>query len=106
MIIFIPIKQNSQRVKNKNFRLFGEDPLYIHTLLKLNKFTVYVDTDSEIVFNKIKEDPRFINVICQKRPSHLVGDKVSVNKIIKDFVVRNDIKDDVCQIHVTSPFLK
>ena len=48
MKIFIPIKEISQRVPKKNFRLFDGAPLYKHTLYKLKDFEVYVDTDSEV----------------------------------------------------------
>ena len=44
--IFIPIKEHSERVPNKNFRLFGDKPLYQHTIDKLSDFNVFVDTDS------------------------------------------------------------
>ncbi len=46
MNVFIPIKHNSQRVPQKNFRLINEEPLYKHVLLKFSDFKVYVDTDS------------------------------------------------------------
>ena len=47
MIIYIPIKQNSQRVPQKNFREFNGKPLWEHTIDKLKDFEVVVDTDSE-----------------------------------------------------------
>ena len=48
MKIFIPIKENSQRVPGKNFREFGGAPLYKHTLYKLSNKSIYVDTDSNL----------------------------------------------------------
>ena len=46
----IPIKSNSTRVKNKNFRLLGDKPLYQYIIdhcIQAECFDdIYVDTDS------------------------------------------------------------
>ena len=54
MTVFIPIKHNSQRVPNKNFRLFEGKPLWERTIDKFanTKYKVYIDTDSEDVIKK------------------------------------------------------
>ena len=105
MIYFIPIKENSQRVHMKNFRNFSGELLYKHTLLKFSKETVYVDTDSKIIYDQIKSDNRLSNINVYYRDESLIGDKVSVCDLIKNFIKRFKIKDYVCQIHVTSPLL-
>ena len=47
----IPIKSNSTRVKDKNFKLLGGSPLYQYIIdhcIKAGCFdSIYVDTDSE-----------------------------------------------------------
>lgn len=106
MVIFIPIKHNSQRVHRKNFRLFGKEPLYKHTLLKYTNCLVYVDTDSQEVKESIKNDKRLKHVKVFDRLEELKGDKVSVCDLIKSFIIRFKIEQPICQIHVTSPFLK
>ena len=106
MIIFIPIKHNSQRVPNKNFRSFGGVELYKHTLYKFNQYRIFVDTDSENVLNEIKKDEKLAHVIPLKRKKHLVGHKVSVCSLIRDFVQDYEVEDVIAQIHVTSPFLR
>lgn len=55
MIIYIPIKEISQRVPEKNFREFCGKPLWEHTIDKLKDFEVVVDTDSTDIINKCKE---------------------------------------------------
>ena len=46
--IFITIKENSQRVKKKNFiRFKNNTPLFKVLIYKLNKFKIYIDTDSK-----------------------------------------------------------
>lgn len=107
MIIFIPIKELSQRVPNKNFRLVNGIPLYKLCLYKLKNFKVYVDTDSEKIINEINIDKKLNHVSVFLRKQELLGHETSVCNIIKSFIKRYHIKDKViCQLHVTSPFLK
>jgi CMP-N-acetylneuraminic acid synthetase len=106
MIIFIPIKELSQRVPNKNFRLVDGIPLYKRCLYKLKDFKVYVDTDSERIIKQINKDDNLNHVSAYVRKKELLGHETSVCSIIHDFIKRYDIVDKtICQIHVTSPFL-
>ena len=106
MNIFVPIKHSSQRVHGKNFRRFGKEPLFKHTLLKYKKHKVYVDTDSQTIIDLIDQDKRLKHVIVFNRAESLRGDKVSVCDLIKDFIKRFKVSEPIAQIHVTSPFLK
>jgi len=103
--IFIPIKNESQRVPGKNFRQFGDTELWKRNALKFSQeesIPVYIDTDS----NKILEECKLMhNVHAYRRNSHLVGNNVSVNELIGDFIHRFPNYEVVCQVHVTSPFL-
>ena len=56
MIIYIPIKENSQRVPNKNFREFRGKPLWEHTVDKFkgSDYKVFIDTDSDDIIEKCK----------------------------------------------------
>ena len=106
MIIFIPVKETSQRVPGKNFREIQGENLYKRCLLKLSNFKVFVDTDSEKIISEIKSDPRLQHVKPYLRDEDLVGHKVSVCNLIKSFIERFSIVDEnICQVHVTSPFL-
>ena len=82
--IFIPIKEHSERVPNKNFRLFGDKPLYQHTIDKLSDFNVFVDTDSIHLKNELLK--RYTNVQVNMRRKDLVGDKISVCDIMLDVI--------------------
>lgn len=102
MIVYIPIKKNSQRVPQKNFRVFKGKALWENTIDKLNEFNVFIDTDSDL----IAEDSKHKDwVTCFHRRRHLIGDQVSVIDLLKNFVNQFSIQEPVCQIHVTSPFL-
>lgn len=102
MIIYIPIKKNSQRVPKKNFREFQDKPLWENTVDKLKQFDVFIDTDSDLIFKECEYKEW---VTCFHRRRHLVGDKVSVVDLLKNFVDQFSINKPICQIHVTSPFL-
>lgn len=106
MILFIPIKKNSQRVPRKNFRTFAGTQLYKHTLYKFTKHCVYVDTDSEEIIEQIRIDPKLSNVTVFHREKKLIGDTVSVCDLISNFVKKYNINKPIVQIHVTSPFLE
>lgn len=107
MKLFIPIKEQSVRVPNKNFRMFGDVPLYKRCLTKFKTFEIWVDTDSDKLEKLIKEDPDLSHVNVTRREPNLIGNDVSVNLLIDNFI-KNHCKpeDIVCQIHVTSPFLE
>ncbi len=103
----VPIKENSERVKQKNFRLFCGKPLYHHILETLERTyavdTVIVNTDSPVVMN---EAPKlFPKVKVVERPKELRGDFVSVNKIIEHDLLTTD-SDFYIQTHATNPLLK
>lgn len=102
MIIYIPIKENSQRVPQKNFRDFDGKPLWEHTIDKLKDFEVVVDTDSDEIIKKCIGKNW---VTTHERPLRLRGDDVSVVDLIKNFFDKNPTDKWICQIHVTSPFL-
>jgi CMP-N-acetylneuraminic acid synthetase len=105
MIIYIPIKENSQRVPKKNFRIFKDKPLWEHTVDKLKYFNVVIDTDSDEIIKKCVHKNWVSTYI---RPNHLRGDKVSVVDLIKNYTDVHELSDEewICQIHVTSPFFK
>lgn len=107
MIIFIPIKEKSQRVPGKNFRNLMGKPLYRRCLDNLKNHTVYIDTDSQSLIDEINNDKTITNVYPYLRRKDLIGHEVSVCDLIKNFIVKNQFQNkNICQIHVTSPFLK
>lgn len=106
MILFIPIKHNSQRVPRKNFRKFGDQLLYERCFLKFKDFEIFIDTDSDELIDIIKGSCHFQKINVYKRKENLCGHKVSVCDLIKNFIIQENINEPVCQIHVTSPFLK
>ena len=102
----IPIKSNSTRVKNKNFRLLGGKPLYEYIIdhcIQAECFDdIYVDTDSAEINSYCTEN----QIICIKRKPELTLDTANGNDVFHydiDFVGHYDF---YFQLYATAPFLK
>ena len=54
MKFFIIIKEHSERVTSKNFLDLGGKPLYKHLLDELKGEDVFIDTDSEALYENLK----------------------------------------------------
>ena len=102
----IPIKSNSTRVKNKNFQLLGDKPLYQYIIdhcIQAECFDdIYVDTDSPEINRYCVEN----QIICIKRKPELTLDTANGNDVFHydiDFVGHYDF---YFQLYATAPFLK
>jgi CMP-N-acetylneuraminic acid synthetase len=108
IVALLPMKGNSERVPNKNLKDFSGKPLYhrvMETLLNSDYIdTVVVNTDSDIIKNDLKKHFE-VNVVIVNRPAEIIGDFVSMNKIIECDI--NAIEADLyLQTHSTNPLLK
>lgn len=107
IIAFMPMKEHSERIPNKNIRTFNGKPLYTWMLSKLVNCPlidkVVVDTDSEIITNEIEK--KFPEVRTIKRPKKIRGDFVSMNDVLLYDVSKEDA-DIYLQTHSTNPLLK
>ena len=107
IVALLPMKGNSERVKNKNLKDFAGKPLYHRTMQTLlnSKYidSVVVNTDSEIIKADITLNfPD--NTVVLDRPEDIIGDFVSMNKIIEHDI--NVIGADLyIQSHSTNPLL-
>ena len=102
----IPIKSNSTRVKNKNFRLLGNKPLYQYIIdhcIQAECFDdIYVDTDSAEINRYCVEN----QVVCITRKPELTLDTANGNDVFHydiDFIGHYDF---YFQLYATAPFLK
>ena len=111
MKFFIYIKDNSQRVPRKNFLKLGKFELWEHLIRTLDSQEVFVDTDSEYLYSKIKKYPW---VKCYKRdPIHIFQEKnpkgispalSMISRFLSEYVI--DLDEPIITPHVTSPFIK
>lgn len=107
VVALLPIKQNSERVKGKNFRELCGKPLYqwiLETLLSCNNIKkVVIDTDSEEFIAELAQKYPQVQTIL--RPENIRGGMVSMNEVIAhDMTVCAD-EDYFIQTHTTNPLL-
>ena len=105
--LLLPMKGNSERVPNKNLKLFNGKPLF-HAIIDelitskyINK--VIINTDSDLIAESaINTFQDFVSI--HKRPKNIQGYFVSMNKII-EYDLNNSDSDIYIQTHSTSPLL-
>jgi len=101
------MRQHSQRVPGKNYRLLAGKPLYQHilsTLLVVPEISnVVVDTDSEPIIEGLGRDFPQVQVI--NRPRHLRADAISMNDILL-YDTSRVTADFFLQTHSTNPLLR
>lgn len=103
IVAIIPIKNNSKRVKKKNFLKIGNKKLYeflLEKVLKCNFNEIYIDSDSlEIESYAKKNGFKFI-----KRKSYLSKDNANGNDLLNyhSSIISADI---YFQLFVTAPLL-
>ena len=107
IVVLLPMKGNSERVPNKNLKLFNGKPLFHAVIDELNKSKyinkVIINTDSDLIANSaINTFKSFVSI--HERPTNIQGDFVSMNKII-EYDLNNSNSDIYIQIHSTSPLL-
>lgn len=102
----VPMKGHSERVKNKNLRLFAGDPLFFHVMRTLERAKrvdrICVNTDSEVIADQLRQ--HFPDVIIHWRPEEIRGDFVSMNRIIGHDLAQIE-GDHFLQTHATNPLL-
>ena len=107
VVALVPIKEHSERLKEKNFRDFVGRPLYHHILATLDKTNavdeVVIDTDSKQIMREAPTLSPKITVL--ERPASLRGDRVSMNKIVGHDLTKTG-GDIYIQTHATNPLLR
>jgi CMP-N-acetylneuraminic acid synthetase len=106
VLAFLPLKHHSERVPGKNFRLLGDKPLYqwvIDSLTNCDLITeIMIDTDSSD--GNLWNLDGIGKVQIKKRSKELIGDFVSMNFILNDYL--KDAKSEtMLMTHITNPFI-
>lgn len=100
------MKGNSERVPNKNLRQFDGHPLYhaMINVLRKSKYIsgIYINTDSQNISDDVNRNFPDVHII--DRPEELLGDFVSMNKII-DYDLSQIDSEFFLQTHSTNPLL-
>jgi CMP-N-acetylneuraminic acid synthetase len=102
----LPMKANSERVPNKNFKLIGGKPLYYWILENL----IALEVIDRVIINTDADQGLFSNfmgnkkLLIRSRKPSLCGDLVSMNKIIEDDILSDDNKIFL-MTHTTNPLI-
>ena len=103
VVVIVPIKTVSKRVKNKNFRIVNKKPLYQFLLNKLkfcNFDEIYVDTDS----TKIKKFCKSKNIKVINRLKYLAQDNANGNDLL-NYHFKKIKAQYYFQLFITAPLL-
>jgi len=113
MKVFFIIKQESERIKSKNFKKINGIELYKKVLYKFRNFEVFVDTDSKKIINSCKSDKNLSHVYPYLRDDKFINMEKSKTQsptplMIKNFLdnFTNKQNEIIITSHVTSPFIK
>tara|TARA_B100000700_G_scaffold326280_1_gene437354 strand:- start:5261 stop:5917 length:657 start_codon:yes stop_codon:yes gene_type:complete len=112
MKFFIIIKQHSERVKDKNFRLVGGIPLWKHLVNELTGQDVYIDTDSDKILDECQNIEHVTAYAREQGHINLELDasfKVSPALLMIERFLDERVEDEnevIITPHVTSPYIK
>ncbi len=102
----VPMRDNSERVLNKNVRSFNGKPLYhyiINNLIDCEIFeSVIIDTNIEAI--KAEVPKKFPQVIIIDRPDHLKASETPMNDVLHHSLQQVESKF-ILQTHSTNPLL-
>jgi CMP-N-acetylneuraminic acid synthetase len=102
----LPMKGYSERVPNKNMRMFAGRPLYhcIAGTLENSDYikTIIINTDSDVIAADARDN--FSKVVIHSRPEAICGDFVPMNAIIAHDLQKAD-GEHFIQTHCTNPCL-
>lgn len=107
IVALVPMRHNSERVPQKNYRLFAGKPLFhriINNLLGCPMISkVVIDTDSQTIKKDVAN--HFPGIIVVDRPEHLRGGTVPMNDVLLYDVSQVDA-EYYLQTHSTNPLLR
>lgn len=102
---FVPAKQASERLDNKNSKYLCGEMLYeraLKTLLKCENIDkVFLDTEAEEMYKKVD----YLPVTFMHRSKSLASNKTDGNKLFLNEITSNSSADIYVQLLCTSPFI-
>ncbi|MFX0194963.1 MAG: cytidylyltransferase domain-containing protein [Candidatus Hodarchaeota archaeon] len=106
IVALVPMRHHSERVRGKNYRSFGDRPLYHHIIISLQACPqiseVVVDTDSQVIMEDASK--HFPQVRLIERPEYLRAGTVPMNDVLLYDVTQINA-DYYLQTHSTNPLL-
>ena len=112
MKIFTIIKEDSQRIPDKNFSDVNGHPLWWHLLSELEGLDITVNTDSQKFIKQLRSSNLKSIGVIKRLQKHIDWennesiDSSPVEDMLFDFCETLDRSEIVVLTHITSPFLK
>lgn len=112
MKIFTIIKENSQRVPDKNFVNINGHPLWWHLISELSDLEITINTDSPKLIDQLRSYGFDSVTVIKRHQKHIDWENSEelnsspVEDMLFDFCQTLDRSEIVVLTHVTSPFLK
>ena len=107
IVALVPMRHDSERVKQKNYREFNGKPLFywiLNTLCQCQSIdSVYINTDSPVIKENAPKIDTKINII--DRPQNLRAGEIPMNDILLYDMTKVEA-DFYLQTHSTNPLLK
>lgn len=107
LVALVPMRHESGRVPGKNYRQFGDRPLYHHILKTLLACPlvdeIVINTDSPIIMQDVPK--HFPTVRLIDRPEHLRAGDVPMNEVLLHDTAQIEA-DFYIQTHSTNPLLR
>ena len=107
IVALVPMRQHSERVPGKNYRLFAGRPLYHHIIESLLACPlisgIVIDTDSQVIMEDAALHFPLVHLI--ERPMHLRDGKISTNEVLMHDLSLTQA-DFYLQTHSTNPLLR
>ncbi len=104
----LPLKSESQRVPNKNFKTLNNKTLFMWVLEKLLLISeinqIIINTDAIAKVKKKLGANINKKIYVKNRKNRLRGNKVPMNKIIEDDL-KDAINENIIMTHATNPLL-
>ena len=101
------MRHDSERVPGKNYRMFGDAPLFHHVVRTLSAVPavdeILIDTDSPVIAEQCAAVFDHVRVI--ERPEHLRAGEIPMNTIIEHDLGHTDASV-VLQTHSTNPLVR
>ena len=105
IVAFVPVKETSERIKNKNLYIFDGDPLFIRKIKQLKNCPliseVYLDTESD----KIRGISKYLDIKHIERPKELASNGTDGHELFSFECSKVPDTDYYIQALCTAPFV-
>lgn len=110
--LFLIIKDQSERVKRKNFKQINNMPLHEYFIKNRNGWEIYIDTDSKEIIEFYSNSEKWSHVkVYERNEEHIKLETrgnvspapLMIERFLKEHVINQN--EPIVTSHITSPFI-